>query len=89
MSAIDALMYLANNIRPSVAFCVNLLARYSSSPTRRHRNEVKHIFHYLIFCLKDVNHGLVGYDDAEYLFDPHKNWSQTFYLFRCCNTTIS
>jgi len=34
-SAIDALTYLANT-RPDIAFSVNLLARYSSSPTRRH-----------------------------------------------------
>jgi len=37
-------MYLANNTRPDIAFSVNLLARYSSSPTRRYWNEIKHIF---------------------------------------------
>jgi hypothetical protein len=42
-----------------------------------------------LFYLKNVNHGLVGYDDAGYLFDPRKSWSQTFYLVTCCNTTIS
>ena len=36
LSAIGALMYLANNSRPDISFAVNLLARYSSSPTRRH-----------------------------------------------------
>ena len=36
LSAIGALMYLANCIRPDIAFSVNLLARYSSAPTRRH-----------------------------------------------------
>ena len=35
LSAIGALMYLANYTRPDIAFAVNLLARYSSSP-RRH-----------------------------------------------------
>ncbi|KAL0302617.1 UNVERIFIED_CONTAM: hypothetical protein Sangu_3089700 [Sesamum angustifolium] len=34
LSAIGALMYLANNTRPDIAFSVNLLARYSSTPTR-------------------------------------------------------
>ena len=36
LSAIGALMYLATNTRPDIAFAVNLLARYSSSPTKRH-----------------------------------------------------
>ena len=39
-----ALMYRANNTRPNIAFLVNLLARYSSSPTKRHWNEVKKYF---------------------------------------------
>ncbi|KAL0298661.1 UNVERIFIED_CONTAM: Copia protein [Sesamum radiatum] len=34
LSAIGALMYLANNTRPDIAFSVNLLARYSSTPKR-------------------------------------------------------
>ena len=29
-------LYLANCIRPDIAFCVNLLARYNSTPTKRH-----------------------------------------------------
>ena len=36
LSAIGALIYLANNTRPDITFSVNLLARYSSSPTKRH-----------------------------------------------------
>jgi len=35
LSAIGALMYLANNTRPDIAFSINVLARYSSDPTRR------------------------------------------------------
>ena len=35
-NAIGALMYLANCTRPDIAFSVNLLARYSSAPTKRH-----------------------------------------------------
>ncbi|KAL6313897.1 hypothetical protein AAG906_010316 [Vitis piasezkii] len=47
LNAIGALMYLANCIRPSIAFFVNLLARYSSTPTKRHWNGIKHILRYL------------------------------------------
>lgn len=47
LSAIGALMYLANNTRPDIAFSVNLLARYSSSPTKKHWNGIKHILRYL------------------------------------------
>ena len=47
LSAIGALMYLANCTRPNIAFSINLLARYSSAPTKRHWNGVKHILRYL------------------------------------------
>ena len=47
LSAIGALMYLANYIRPDIAFSFNLLARYSSAPTKRHWNGIKHILRYL------------------------------------------
>ena len=47
LSAIGALMYLINCTRPDIAFPVNLLARYSSAPTRRHWNGVKHLLRYL------------------------------------------
>jgi hypothetical protein len=36
LSVIRALMYVANNIRPDIAFTVNLLVRYSVDPTMRH-----------------------------------------------------
>ena len=47
LSAIGALMYLVNYTRPNIAFAVNLLVRYSSAPTQRHWNEIKHILRYL------------------------------------------
>jgi hypothetical protein len=41
LSAIGALMYLANSTRPDIAFAVNLLARYSAAPTKRHWTGIK------------------------------------------------
>ncbi|XP_057250734.1 uncharacterized protein LOC130591432 [Beta vulgaris subsp. vulgaris] len=44
LSAIGALMYLASHTRPDISFSVNLLARFSSCPTRRHWNGIKQYF---------------------------------------------
>ena len=38
LSAIGALLYLAQCTRPDIAFLVNLLARFSSALTQRHWN---------------------------------------------------
>ena len=96
LSAIGALMYLANYTRPDIAFAVNLLARYSSSPTRRHWNGVKQILHYLkgtmnmgLFYPNDSKLDLMGYANVGYLSDPHNGRSQKGYLFTCGGTTIS
>ena len=77
LSAIWALMYLANATRTDITFSVNLLARYSSSPTRRHCNRVKHILRYLrgtsdigLFYSNKDSADLVGHADAGYLSDP-------------------
>ena len=79
LSAIGALMYLANNTRPDICFAVSLLARFSSSPTKRHWNGVKHILRYLrgtmdmgLFYSNESKSELIGYADAGYLSDPHK-----------------
>ncbi|XP_074358006.1 secreted RxLR effector protein 161-like [Apium graveolens] len=71
LSSIGALMYLANNTRPDIAFAVNLLARFSSDPTKRHLDEIKHIFRYLrgtidlgLFFPNNSRSRLVGYADA-------------------------
>jgi hypothetical protein len=96
LSVIGALMYLANYTRPDIAFSVNLLSRYCSSPTRRHWNGVKHILRYLrgttdmgLFYPKVPKLELIGYADAGYLSDPHKGRSQTGYLFTSGDTSIS
>ena len=43
LSAIGVLMYLANCTHSDIAFSINLLAKYSSAPTGRHWNGIKHI----------------------------------------------
>ena len=47
ISAIGALMYLASHTRPDICFVVNLLFRFSSCPTQRHWNGIKHVLRYL------------------------------------------
>jgi hypothetical protein len=96
LSAIGALMYLANNTRPDIIFSVNVLASYSSDPTRRHWNEIKHVLCYLcgtcdmrLFYQKNTKSKLVGYADAGYLSDPHKARSQSGYVFTYGSTVIS
>ncbi|KAL0338488.1 UNVERIFIED_CONTAM: Secreted RxLR effector protein [Sesamum angustifolium] len=96
LSAIGALMYLVNHTRPDITFVVNLLARYSFAPTRRHWNGIKHILRHLrdtmdmgLFYSKVSNYDLVGYVDAGYLSDPYNGRSQTGYLFLCGGTAIS
>ncbi|KAL0291394.1 UNVERIFIED_CONTAM: Retrovirus-related Pol polyprotein from transposon TNT 1-94 [Sesamum calycinum] len=99
LSAIGALMYLADNTRPDIAFSVNLLARYNSTQTKRHWNGVKHILRYLrgtsdmgLYFERHENakaNNLVGYSDAGYLSDPHKTISQFGYVFMYGGTAIS
>ena len=79
LSAIGALMYLANCTRPDIAFEVNLLARYSAAPTRRHWVGVKTILRHLqgtqnlgLWFPKNQFPTMVGYVDAGYMSDPHK-----------------
>ena len=96
LSVIGALMYLASHTRPDISFAVNLLARYSSSPTRRHWTGVKQIFRYLrgtmdmsLYYSLSSKSGLVGYADVGFLSDPHNGRSQTGYVFLYGGTAIS
>jgi hypothetical protein len=77
LSAIDALMYLANNTRADIAFTVNCLARHNAAPTMRHWNGIKSILQYLngtidlgLFFRRNQESDLIGYADAGYLSDP-------------------
>ncbi|KAM1090300.1 hypothetical protein ACFX19_018156 [Malus domestica] len=98
LSAIGALLYLAQCNRPDIVFSVNLIARYISVPTIRHWKRVKDVLRYLrgtidmgLFYLdKPTNdHILVGYADAGFLSDPHKARSQNGYVFTYGDTVIS
>ena len=96
LSAIGALMYLANCTRPDISFAVNLLARFSASPTKRHWVGVKNIFRYLqgtkdlgLFYRKNQDKTMVGYCDAGYLSDPHNARSQTGFVFLSGGTAFS
>jgi hypothetical protein len=96
LSAIGALMYLANNSQPDIEFAVNVLARHSATPTKRHWVGVKSIFRYLngirdlgLFYSRSQYSNLIGYTDAGYLSDPHNGISQTGFVFLQGSTTIS
>jgi hypothetical protein len=98
LSAVGALMYLANCTRPDIAFAVNLLARHSAAPTKRHWTGVKNIFRYLqgtkdlgLFFQfqKNLDIEMIGYTDAGYLSDPHNARSQTGFVFLHGGTAIS
>jgi hypothetical protein len=96
LSAIGALMYLANNTRPDIAFTVNLLIRYSVAPTMRHWNGVKDVIRYLrgtsdlnLLYPKNQDLSLIGYADVRYLSDPHNSKSQTGFIFLHRGTPIS
>ena len=96
LSAIEALMYLANCTRPDIAFSVNLLVRYSSARTLRHWNGVKHLLRYLrgtsdigLFYSKVPKPELLAYTDTGYLLDPHKARSQSGYVFTYGDTAVS
>ena len=96
LSLIGALTYLANSTSPDIDFAVNLLARHSAAPTKRHWVGGKQILRYLngtkdlsLFYQKNQVPMLVGYTDTGYLSDPHNARSQTGFVFLHGGTAIS
>ncbi|XP_057247501.1 secreted RxLR effector protein 161-like [Beta vulgaris subsp. vulgaris] len=74
----------------------NRLTRFSSCPTRRHWNGIKHVLRYLqgtkdmgLFFSNQPKEDLIGFADAGYLSDPHNARSQTGYVFTSGGTAIS
>jgi hypothetical protein len=96
LSVIGALMYLANNTRPNIAFAVNYLTRHSVAPTMHHWNGIKNILRYLVGTIdhgldfqKNQDSKLIGYADVGYLSDPRNAISQIGYVFLHSETAIS
>ena len=88
LSVIDALMYLANCTRPDIAFAVNLLARHSADPTRRHWTGAKCILRYLngtkdlgLFFKKNHDPSMIGYMRVTYLILITENPKQDLYSY--------
>ena len=93
LSAIGALMYLANSTRSDIAFVVNLLAIYSVAPTKSHWVEIKTILRYLngtrdlvLFYSRNQDPVLLGYAYAGYLSNPHNSITNWFCIsLRWCS----
>ncbi|GKD36020.1 hypothetical protein Tco_1251529 [Tanacetum coccineum] len=95
LSAMGALLFLVSHTRLVISFPLNLLARYSSCPTRRHWSGVKQILCYLqgtdlgLYYTNPFERNLVGFADSGYMFDPHTGQSQRGYVFTSSNAVIS
>jgi N6-adenosine-specific RNA methylase IME4 len=73
LCVIGALMYLANNTRPGIAFTVNCLARRSVAPTMCNWNDTIDLG---LYFHKIQESKLIGYADTGYLSDPRNARSQ-------------
>ncbi|XP_071917162.1 secreted RxLR effector protein 161-like [Coffea arabica] len=84
---IGSLMYLMNSTRPDIAYSVNRLSRYTSSPRYDHWKEIIRILRYLKFT---SNYGLdytkyppvlEGFSDANWISDNTETKSTSGYIF--------
>jgi hypothetical protein len=96
LSAIGALIYLANNTRPDIGFGVDCLIGHSMAPIMLHWNDIKNVWRYLIgtidlglYFWKNQDSKLIGYENIGYLLDPRNARSQTGYVFLHDGTSIS
>jgi hypothetical protein len=100
-SAIGSLNYAAISTRPDIAFAVNRLAQFVSSPTTAHWIAVEQIFKYLL----DTKHygitfgnttksdgfcdNLVGYTDADFAGDLDDRKSTSGWIYRYYGGPVS
>ena len=94
-SAVGSLLYLSIRTRPDIAFAVNNVARFCSSPTTQHWTAVKHIFRYLretqlgLLYSKGESDALIGYSDADWGGDCNDYKSTYGYIFQIGGTAVS
>lgn len=88
LAVVGALLYLATNTRPDIAFAVSVLARHSQKSTSRHWQGVKHLLRYLygtedlgLHYQKHTSGAIIGYADSGFKTDPISGKSQTGYIF--------
>ena len=96
LSAIGALMYLVNCTCIDIACFINLLTRYSSTPTRRPWNSITHILRFLcgttyisLFYSRESKLQFLRYANVGYFSDLDKARSQIGYVFNCNGTATS
>ncbi|KAM2344545.1 hypothetical protein ACFXTH_008535 [Malus domestica] len=77
LSAIGALLYLAQCTKPDISFVINLLARYNNVPTSTHWNGVKDIFCYL---KGTTNLGLFYTRQSSRVVAPIGSWIDSYFV---------
>ena len=88
-------MYLMNSTRPDIAYSVNRLSRYTSSPGYDHWKALNRILRYLKFT---SNYGLhytkyppvlEGFSDANWISDNTETKSTSGYIFTLGGAAVS
>jgi len=88
LAAVRAMLYLATNTRPNIAFAVSVLARHNKKPTTRHWEGVNQLMRYLwgtenlgLHFRKAAATEISGYADSGFKLDPLSGKSQTGFIF--------
>ena len=94
-SAVGALLYLANNTRPDLAFSVGVLARHMAAPSVANWAQVKRVLRYVKGTAdKGLHFGgqkepwFEGYSDSDWGQDPSRR-STTGYVFTLNGAAVS
>ena len=86
---VGSLSYLANTVRPDIAYAVGILSRYMHKPGPAHLAAAKHVLRYLsgtkekgiTYLTGDVEPELVGYTDADFAGDTQERRSTSGFVF--------